>query len=156
MDDIWARRNRPDLYALMHQHPRPTTAEIMAAAANPPGAARAGDGVIAVARRYFFNAEHRVDGLAEPWCSRHEHSYTVEVVAEEQFPAVGTMVVDTDVLDRVAHDVIAPLDGTYLNDSTPTSTTVEELAAWMLSRFDAPVREVTVWEDDNRWGRARR
>jgi hypothetical protein len=39
---------------------------------------------------------------------------------------------------------------------TPTSTTVEALAAWILYHFPDVVREVTVWEDDDRWGRARR
>lgn len=112
--------------------------------------------MIAVARRYTFAARHRVEGLAPPWNETHDHDYTVEVVAEAQAPADGSMVVDTDQLDAVWQTLGADLDGTDLNDATPTDTTVEALAAWMLDHFPAPVNEVTVWEDNQRWGRARR
>jgi hypothetical protein len=65
------------------------------------------------------------------------------------------MVIDTDELDRVWKTEFA-FEGRDLNDMTPTSTTVEALAAWILYHFPDVVREVTVWEDDDRWGRARR
>jgi hypothetical protein len=55
----------------------------------------------AVARRYTFRAHHHVEGLAEPWCRDHWHDYTVEVVAELQAPPDGSMVIDTDELDRI-------------------------------------------------------
>jgi 6-pyruvoyl-tetrahydropterin synthase len=109
----------------------------------------------AVARRYTFSAHHHVEGLAEPWCSDHWHDYTVEIVAEQQALADGSMVIDTDELDRVWKTEFA-FEGRDLNDMTPTSTTVEALAAWILYHFPDVVREVTVWEDDDRWGRARR
>lgn len=115
--------------------------------------------MIAVARRYTFTAAHRVEGLPEPWCSTHEHRYTVEVVCERELGKGESIVIDTDVLDAVGYALANDLDGQDLNDATPTDTTVEGLAAWLLGRFSeaaAHVREVTVWEDDTRWGRARR
>lgn len=119
--------------------------------------------MISVARRYFFEAEHQVFELQSPWNERHGHKYTVEVVAEADLDsddlADGLVVIDTDDLDKVWGDLEEFLGGTYLNDSTPTSTTVEALAAWVLDVFDIlgdAVREVTVWEDQTRWGRARR
>jgi 6-pyruvoyl-tetrahydropterin synthase len=114
--------------------------------------------MIAVARRYTFTAHHHVEGLAEPWCRDHWHDYTVEVVAELQAPPGRSVVVtDTDELDRIWADHLRSMfEGRNLNDSTPTSTTVEALAVWILSFFPDVVREVTVWEDTTRWGRARR
>src|SRR4051794_17130097 len=103
--------------------------------------------MIAVARRYTFTAHHHVEGLAEPWSEDHWHDYAVAVVAEKQAPADGSMVVDTDELDAVWEQLAAiPLQGSCLNDSTPTNTTVEALAAWILDHFPDVVREVTVWE----------
>jgi 6-pyruvoyl-tetrahydropterin synthase len=114
--------------------------------------------VIAVARRYQFNARHRVEGLPEPWCDTHAHRYTVEVVCESHLAPEESIVIDTDVLDAVGYGLAIDLDGQDLNDATPTDTTVESLAIWMLGLFGevADVREVTVWEDYTRWGRARR
>lgn len=111
--------------------------------------------MIAVARVYRFSAKHHVDGLAEPWCRPHGHGYRVEVVAES---AGGTLVVDTDTLDRVWAPLGERMEGSDLNETTPTVTTVEALAGWLLSVFQAEVplvRQVTVWEDEDRWGRAR-
>lgn len=112
--------------------------------------------MIAVARRYHFTAHHRVEALAEPWCSDHWHDYTVEVVAEAQAPPDGSVVIDTDDLDNIWQDRLAWRFRGDLNESTPTTTTVEALAAWVLGYFPDVVREVTVWEDSTRWGRVRR
>jgi 6-pyruvoyl-tetrahydropterin synthase len=111
-----------------------------------------------VARRYFFRAKHHVAGLPAPWCDPHQHDYTVEVVAEHQGLAVS-MVVDTDRLDATWGGLADDLSDSSLNDTTPTTTTVEDLSAWLLGVFSTAhpaVREVTVWEDASRWGRARR
>jgi 6-pyruvoyl-tetrahydropterin synthase len=110
----------------------------------------------AVARRYPFRAHHHIEGVAEPWCHDHWHDYIVEVVAEAQAPPDGSMVIDTDELDRIWYDRLESRFRGDLNQSTPTTTTVEALAAWILYHFPDIVREVTVWEDDDRWGRARR
>lgn len=117
-------------------------------------------GQSAVARRYRFHATHHVEGLAEPWSSPHGHGYTVEVVAELDGQTTD-LVVDTDALDEVwaLLEREYGLEGSDLNESTPTTTTVEDLARWFLAAFGAVserVRQVTVWEDEDRWGRARR
>lgn len=112
--------------------------------------------MIAVARCYTFTAHHHVEGLAKPWSDDHWHDYAVSVVAEKQAPADGSMVIDTDELDRVWKPLLDVMDSEDLNEATPTNTTVEALAAWILGHFPDVVREVTVWEDATRWGRARR
>lgn len=115
--------------------------------------------MIAVARCYTFTAHHHVEGLAKPWSDDHWHDYTVEVVAETgELPVPdGSIVIDTDELDRVWEGYLrGTFEGRDLNESTPTNTTVEALAAWILGYFPDIVREVTVREDTTRWGRARR
>lgn len=112
--------------------------------------------MIAVARRYTFAAHHHIEGLAEPWCHDHWHEYTIEVVAETEELPDGSMVIDTDELDAIWKQHKPLFRDRDLNDSTPTNTTVEALAAWVLGHFPDEVREVTVWEDTQRWGRARR
>ena len=110
---------------------------------------------VSVARLYRFGAYHLVPSLPEPWCSTHYHDYTVEVVAQSSTKDL----VDTDWLDA-AWRTIGP-DGLpgqarNLNDHF-ADTTVEALAENWLIEFQAAVPEVvqvTVWEDDTRWGRA--
>jgi len=106
-----------------------------------------------VARRYKFRGRHHVPGLPEPWCSVHEHTYTVEVVACGE----GTMVLDTDRLDAAWRECRpgddADLDAAY----GPERTTVEALAAFYLAEMRircGQVCRVVVWEDDDRWGAA--
>jgi 6-pyruvoyl-tetrahydropterin synthase len=106
----------------------------------------------AVARLYKFEATHHVEGLADPWRSPHGHGYTVEVVAEGE----GPLVVDTDVLDAAWAPLAERLEGADLNEAVGGPTTVEDLAMRLLKEFPWPARQVTVWEDDDRWGRARR
>lgn len=79
----------------------------------------------------------------------HGHHYTVEVV--------GTFNHE-DADELWIGDMLPEYDGENLNDVFAL-TTVEEFAARLLSRFAANiegVRQVTVWEDDDRWGRATR
>lgn len=107
----------------------------------------------AVARRYRFSAKHHVSGLGERWAEPHGHDYTVEVVAEG---LIAPVVVDTDLMDDAWEPIGLRIDGTDLNESVGGPTTVEDLAATFLRAMPGFVREVTVWEDDDRWGRARR
>lgn len=105
---------------------------------------------IHVARRYSFAAEHHIPGLGAPWNKPHWHDYTVEVVANSD----TQLLLDTDRLDE-GWNQVRPL-GENLNELYE-DTTVEALAVrW----FDAlrelvgtSVVQVTVWEDDLRWGR---
>ena len=127
---------------------------------------------VAVARRYEFNAVHRVEELGPPWNETHEHHYTVEVVAEVDRPehlrlVQSAVVVDTDrfdaVWDELARSIGLDSDTRLvegipdLNEVTPTTTTVEALAVWMMDYFkDLGATQITVWEDDSRWGRCTR
>jgi 6-pyruvoyl-tetrahydropterin synthase len=112
---------------------------------------------VAVARRYTFVAEHYVEGAPEPWSKRHSHTYTVEVVAVGD-PDERGMIVDTDELDRAWGEIVESLKGEVLNEVLPgCTTTVEDLAVLWLELLvqTVPISEVTVWEDVDRWGRAR-
>lgn len=121
--------------------------------------------MISVARRYSFVATHELDvpGIDDPaWTERHGHRYTVEVVAEVgAAPGEGVaVVVDTDLLDDAADYVLEGLDGSNLNESVGGPTSVEDLAQRFLLRLrERPgterLVEVSVWEDDDRRGRAR-
>jgi 6-pyruvoyl-tetrahydropterin synthase len=113
--------------------------------------------MIFVARRYRFHAYHSVPSLPPPWCDTHSHNYTVEVVAADESDT--EVVVDTDQLDACWAKIGPgyPNRTRDLND-THDSTTVEALARAWLDGFASTIPqvvEVTVWEDDDRWGRAR-
>lgn len=110
--------------------------------------------MIEVARRYFFNAVHHLEGMPEPWGSTHGHKYTVEVVAAGEPDSLG-MVVDTDLLDQRWHRLKESFEWQDLTDTLPCLTTVERIASFLLHNFPEAQR-VTVWEDDDRWGRATR
>jgi 6-pyruvoyl-tetrahydropterin synthase len=111
----------------------------------------------AVARRYFFDATHHVPAANPPWSEPHDHRYTVEVVAEGHMN-LDAMVVDTDDIDAVWKDIHGLVNNADLNEALDKleETTVEEISYWMLEEFKSVgVVEVTVWEDEDRWGRAR-
>lgn len=110
-----------------------------------------------VGRRYHFDAEHSVQGLGPRWADPHWHRYTVEVVATDELEG-RSAVLSTDELDA-RYEQHLDLDGQNLNAMIGGSTTVEALAAYWLEWFrevSPLVREVTVWEDDARWGRVTR
>jgi 6-pyruvoyl-tetrahydropterin synthase len=108
-----------------------------------------------VARRYRFRGKHHLPGFPEPWCEVHEHDYTVEVVAVSP---VGDVHVDTDRIDQAWRFIKSDTDGPYdLDAFGPENTTVEALAQrWLrMFRYEIPSTvQVSVWEDDDRWGRA--
>lgn len=107
---------------------------------------------VTVARRYRFEAEHHLPDFDAPWNEPHTHLYTVEVVADS---GIGVTLVDTDHVDR-AWKAIEPVAGSDLNERY-AQTTVEVLAALWLVELRAAVwqvREVSVWEDESRCGRA--
>jgi 6-pyruvoyl-tetrahydropterin synthase len=110
---------------------------------------------VSVARRYFFTAEHWVPWLPEPWNQPHVHSYTVEVVASGDLDS-GGLVVDTDLIDDLWRVALQPDENHTLN-AQYSDTTVEGLSRMWLAEFRDRLQQVvsvTVWEDDNRWGRA--
>lgn len=100
------------------------------------------------ARRYHFRAVHSLPGFPEPWCHKHPHAYTVELV--------GTF--NHEQADEAWADVAPYYAEADLDDLVGSSTTVEELAEFFFTPFrDVPgITQITVWEDDDRWGRATR
>lgn len=100
-----------------------------------------------VGRIYRFRAIHSLPDFPEPWCFPHQHDYTVEVEAEGGTP--------TDRLDDWWDE--KPRTRLYdLNDVYDGPTTVENIAADLLDSAPPVVRSVTVWEDKQRWGKAKR
>jgi 6-pyruvoyl-tetrahydropterin synthase len=116
---------------------------------------------VSVARRYKFHASHEAVGLPPPWCERHEHDYTVEVVyTAEVDELISDTVIDTDEIDAAWREIAHRFEGQYLNNTVGGSTTVEQLAQalWVYFLGDtsdnrSEPASVTVWEDDDRWGR---
>jgi 6-pyruvoyl-tetrahydropterin synthase len=123
-------------------------------------------GMVTVARRYTFHGRHHLPQLAAPWNQPHEHLYTVEVEAGGPYErgVLVAIVVDTDRIDEAwaalgppssDGSLVADLDSLYGAERT----TVEALATRWLSELVQKVPQVTavtVWEDDERWGRAAR
>lgn len=97
--------------------------------------------------------------LAPPWNQPHDHHYTVEVVAARRYLTTG-LVVDTDVLDQIWTDLGLARDGHIVNLNDlfgEFGTSVEWLSTELFQKFKTKVKEiveVTVWEDNNRWGSA--
>jgi 6-pyruvoyl-tetrahydropterin synthase len=108
-----------------------------------------------VARRYTLRARHHLPDLAAPWNEPHDHDYTIEIAAERD--GHHAYVIDTDLIDAWFDEDVRPqMDGQNLNETLPVTTTVEAIADWILQRTprDARITAVTVWEDQDRWGRA--
>lgn len=114
---------------------------------------------ITVARRYRFVASHSLAAVGPPWNEPHSHVYTVEVqaAAEANHLADG-LVVDTEELDSVWQRLRPYVEvGEDDLNALYADTSVEGLAAEWLQGFRDRVPRVvavTVWEDDERWGRA--
>jgi 6-pyruvoyl-tetrahydropterin synthase len=111
-----------------------------------------------VARLYRFTATHHVDGLSEPWNKPHVHNYTLEIVGQGE-PDENGIIIDTDLWDAELAQVLEELDGGNLNEIVGGPTTVEDLARHFLAIMEweeenSMVVQATVWEDDERWGRA--
>lgn len=97
-----------------------------------------------VGRLYRFRAVHSLPDYPEPWCYPHQHDYTVEVVAKGDTDTLG--------LDREWASIAVPAD----LDVRFRPSTVENIASRLLGEFGSEVLSVTVWEDQQRWGRAER
>jgi 6-pyruvoyl-tetrahydropterin synthase len=112
--------------------------------------------MIEVARRYFFVATHSLPGV-EGYDEEHGHRYTIEVVARGSSLDGEGMVIDTAALDRIFEPMVKGWSGSNLNDYFAPST-VEVIADELLGEVDhlPNAYAVTVWEDDERWGRASR
>lgn len=99
----------------------------------------------AAGRLYRFQAVHSLPDFPPPWSRTHGHHYTVEVAGDFNHEAADALWDEMKSLYEYGdlNDVLVP-------------TTVEALAHHFLGEFATVegIRQVTVWEDDNRWGRA--
>jgi 6-pyruvoyl-tetrahydropterin synthase len=112
-----------------------------------------------VARRYTWTASHRIPGHPVHG-RRHVHDYTLEVVGEGDPVQAGRFIIDTDAWDEYLEGLIQNLEdcGDMNAAVGEHNTSVEALARYFLGVMDwdeepSRVVEVTVWEDDRRWGR---
>lgn len=113
-----------------------------------------------IAKRFTFDAAHRLEGLPVGHkCSRmHGHTYTVEVVLAADALTVTGMVLDYGELARLRDWINATWDHRTLNECFPfgpvRQPTAENMAAAV---FDLcvdwcwPVVEVRVSETPNTW-----
>lgn len=120
-------------------------------------------------REYRFFAAHR---LVSPYlsadqnralygkCNRphpHGHTYRLQVIVEGDLDPLTETVFDLGQLDRLAQEVIQPLNHTYLDEEVPAfrlqPSTGENLAAYLFNQFEARLSEslhsVKVWETPN-------
>jgi 6-pyruvoyl-tetrahydropterin synthase len=118
-----------------------------------------------VARRYKFAGRHSLPSAGPPWSEPHDHIYTVEVVASAEDLPEGALVVPTDEIDAAwsaewGEGPPTAGDHVDLDDLLGAeNTSVEALAHRWLAELGAAVPEitsVTVWEDEQRWGRCDR
>ncbi|MGE4350728.1 MAG: 6-pyruvoyl tetrahydropterin synthase family protein [Bdellovibrionales bacterium] len=100
-----------------------------------------------------FTAVHCLRNYPE---EPHEHRWKVTVTVRATELDEAGMGVDFLLLDRLIHDVIAPLDGQNFNDHPAfqkLSPSTEVIAKYLFDKMDADLRHkryrlysVTVWE----------
>lgn len=105
-----------------------------------------------------FASAHRLLGYPGDCSNLHGHNWKIEVqVKGSKLNEIG-MVIDFKAIKRIAKDVIAELDHTYLNDHPnfqKTNPTAENIAAYIYTeiekRIETPevtMHSLTVWEND--------
>lgn len=130
-----------------------------------------------IARRFKFEASHRLEHHDGKCCRLHGHTYHLEMVfaGEVRAPRAGEgqsgFVVDFGLLEEVVRrEMIDPhLDHCHLNDSIPglPYTSAEYLAAWMVGWCmdhlegregfaGVRVERVRLWETESAWAEAER
>lgn len=112
-------------------------------------------------RRVVFSSGHRywLDSLSEEenrakfgrWASRfnHGHNYVLELAVSGRPDPTNGMVVNIKTVDALVRErIVALVDGKSLNDEVPAfrnrSTTLENLAVWILSEVGPRLPEGTV------------
>lgn len=130
-----------------------------------------------IARRFKFEASHRLEHHDGKCCRLHGHTYRLELVftGAVRPPRAGDpqsgFVVDFGVLEEVVKGELidAHLDHTHLNDAIPELpyTSAEYLSAWIMGwcmrhlegRADmggVTVERACLWETENAWAEADR
>jgi 6-pyruvoyltetrahydropterin/6-carboxytetrahydropterin synthase len=130
---------------------------------------RSGDEIYRLARRYRFNAAHRLHSPALSddqnralygKCNRpdpHGHTYQVQVTVAGPLDARTETAFDIGCLDEHAHDILRGLDFTYLDRDVAFfgehPSTGENIVTYLWSQFSerlsAELDSVQVWETPN-------
>ncbi len=92
-----------------------------------------------------LRASHSLAGFETP----HFHLFRVAVEFRMPFPLQGDRVIDLVLLQKVLDGALAPLQGTYLNETLGLSPTSENLCVWISDEFEqrlsgAPLDSVSV------------
>jgi 6-pyruvoyltetrahydropterin/6-carboxytetrahydropterin synthase len=108
---------------------------------------------VKVARRFTFEAAHRLPGHPGHCDRYHGHSYKLVVFAEGPVDQSTGMVIDFGDLDRLVKEVIiSRVDHMDLTELFPFHTTVENLATWILISLlehDERICKLQLWETEN-------
>lgn len=92
-----------------------------------------------------FRASHSLEGFETP----HFHLWKLSMEFKTSLPLLQDRLIDLVYLQEELAELIAPLDGTFLNDSLGFSPTSENLAAYLWDGFlarnpTAPLHSVSV------------
>lgn len=99
---------------------------------------------------FSFSAAHHLAIPGHACSVMHGHNYKVRVECSGRIDENG-MVVDFDRIKEAVSPIIQQLDHKFLNEVIETSTTSENICAWIASKADAElgcVTRVTLWETD--------
>ncbi len=105
-----------------------------------------------VGRIFYFDAAHYLTEYKGKCERLHGHTYTLEVVVEDEQKGDG-MVIDFNELKKVVNEaIIDKLDHSNMNDffDTPTS---ENIAKWIFDELSNRLRihSVKLWEGNGKW-----
>jgi len=106
-----------------------------------------------------FAAAHQLRGYKGKCENMHGHNWRVQVsVAAERLNDID-IAIDFHDLKKIAAEVVAPLDHTYLNDIFPfteKNPSSENIAKWIFDTLKKKINTdsirvgaVTVWESEN-------
>ena len=106
-----------------------------------------------------FAAAHQLRGYKGKCENMHGHNWRVQIsVAADKLNDID-IAIDFHDLKRIAREVVAPLDHSYLNDVFPfteKNPSSENIAKWIFDSLrkkinteNIRVGAVTVWESDN-------
>ena len=86
---------------------------------------------ISITRR--FEAEHSLPGVGAP--QRHQHAYSMECGYLAKIDSKLGCARPMQDIEREVSDVLARVEGQYLNDVLPGPPTAEMLACWILAQL---------------------
>ena len=92
-----------------------------------------------------LRASHSLEGFEVP----HFHLWKLSAFFEATLPLANDRLIDLVFLQNTMEQIVAPLQGTFLNETFPKSPTSENMALWIWDQIskklpDAPLCEVQV------------